>query len=460
MTSTDGDWDTAQPAQFPGDDIQINVAEFSSVSCSSPGNCTAVGSFRNSDGNTEAFTMTSEDGEWDYALPAQFDEGVQSENPDAEFNSVSCPTDGNCTAVGQFENIDGNIEAFTMTSEDGEWDYALPAQFEDDIKADVQDEMRAGTAFIEVSCSSPGNCTAVGGFRNMDDNYEAFTMTSIDGEWGLAQPAQFDEGVQSENPDAEFNSVSCPTDENCTAVGSFTNSDGNTEAFTMTSTGGEWNTAQPAQFSHDFQSDNSNLNEVSCSSPGYCIAVGSFTNSDGNTEAFTMTSIDGEWDTARPAQFEDGIQSDEPYADFTSVSCPTDGNCTAVGSFTNSAGHYEAFTMTSIDGEWGLAQPAQFEEGTQNENPYASFSSVSCASPGNCTAVGSFRNSDGNTEAFTMTSTGGEWDYALPAQFDEGVQSENPDAEFNSVSCPTDGNCTAVGYFRNIDNHNELFTMT
>ena len=89
-----GAWGLAQPAQFP-DVVQPNTSEFSSVSCSSPGNCTAVGFFDYPiDGQEglgrEAFTMTSTDGEWDTARPAQFGEGIQSENPDAQFTSVSC----------------------------------------------------------------------------------------------------------------------------------------------------------------------------------------------------------------------------------------------------------------------------------------------------------------------------------------------------------------------------------
>ena len=101
-----GSWGLAQSAQFP-DVVQPDTSEFSSVSCSSPGNCTAVGFFDYPiDGQEgpgrEAFTMTSTDGEWDTARPAQFGEGTQSEFPYAPFASVSCVTDGNCTAVGTF----------------------------------------------------------------------------------------------------------------------------------------------------------------------------------------------------------------------------------------------------------------------------------------------------------------------------------------------------------------------
>jgi hypothetical protein len=120
-----------------------------------------------------------------------------------------------------------------------------------------------------------------------------------------------------------------------------------------------------------------------------------------------MTMTDGEWETPQPAVFEDDTQDETPDAKFESVSCASPGNCTAVGRFSNISNWYRAFTMTMTNGEWETAQPAVFEDDIQNELTWAWFDSVSCASPGNCTAVGGFeRNIDGTytTEAFTMTT--------------------------------------------------------
>ena len=109
---------------------------------------------------------------------------------------------------------------------------------------------------------------------------------------------------------------------------------------------------------------------------------------------------------------------------------------------------------------WGEATPAAFASGVQNTSPDGFLTSVSCVSVGNCTAVGRFRNAAGDFEAFTMTSTAGVWGQASPAMFAAGVQNTNPFATFNSVSCVSVGNCTAVGRFLNVNNHNEALTMT
>ena len=82
-------------------------------------------------------------------------------------------------------------------------------------------------------------------------------------------------------------------------------------------------------------------------------------------------------------------------------------------------------------GVWGQATPAVFAAGVQNTNPDTSFTSVSCVSAGNCTAVGQFTNVAGGVEAFTMTSTAGTWGQATPAVFASGVQNANSDSGFS-----------------------------
>ena len=100
-----GDWVDAEPAVFPVDMPAPPYVGINSVSCASPGNCTAVGWFGypvefQEDSSSEAFTMSSINGVWERARPAVFADGIQADSPDTEFTSVSCTTAGNCTAAG------------------------------------------------------------------------------------------------------------------------------------------------------------------------------------------------------------------------------------------------------------------------------------------------------------------------------------------------------------------------
>ena len=111
-----------------------------------------------------------------------------------------------------------------------------------------------------------------------------------------------------------------------------------------------------------------------------------------------------EWGQATPVVFANGVQNANRDTYFNSVSCASAGNCVAVGRFKNLAGDYEAFTMSMVAGVWGQATPAVFANGVQNANPFTFFNSVSCASAGNCVAAGNFKNLAGGYEAFTMTA--------------------------------------------------------
>ena len=115
----------------------------------------------------------------------------------------------------------------------------------------------------------------------------------------------------------------------------------------------------------------------------------------------------GEWANAVPATFAAGVQYSAPYSHFNSVSCSSAGNCTAAGEFSDLAGNYEAFTQSETGGVGATAVPATFAAGVQNTTAYSYFNSVSCSSAGNCTAAGEFRDSAGNYEAFTQSSLNG-----------------------------------------------------
>ena len=101
-----------------------------------------------------------------------------------------------------------------------------------------------------------------------------------------------------------------------------------------------------------------------------------------------------------------------------------------------------------------------FASGVQNATPGSALSAVSCGSVGNCVAAGTFKNLAGKDELFTMSMVAGVWGQATPAVFANGVQNANPSTAFNSVSCASAGNCVAVGNFQKVPYGNLAFTMT
>ena len=97
-----------------------------------------------------------------------------------------------------------------------------------------------------------------------------------------------------------------------------------------------------------------------------------------------------------------------------SVSCPSAGNCSAGGSYTkNTPGDpEEAFVVNEVNGTWHKAIEVP---GTAalNRGGNADITSVSCASAGNCSAGGFYRDSSGHNQAFVVSQTGGTWHTAI-----------------------------------------------
>ena len=83
------------------------------------------------------------------------------------------------------------------------------------------------------------------------------------------------------------------------------------------------------------------------------------------------------------------------------MSCASAGNCTAGGHALDSSGHYQAFVVSQVGGKWGKAKEIP---GIASILQSAIFS-VSCASAGNCTAVGFYEDSSRTTQGLLLTQT-------------------------------------------------------
>src|SRR6266705_1580386 len=97
---------------------------------------------------------------------------------------------------------------------------------------------------------------------------------------------------------------------------------------------------------------NARVNSVSCGSPGNCAAVGAYTDASGNLLPFVADEKNGTWGSAQTLDF--ATITTKPKAEALSVSCASTGNCSAVG-YINPAGVVAAFTADEKGGTWGRA---------------------------------------------------------------------------------------------------------
>jgi hypothetical protein len=408
-TSSDGaaTWAIAQPATIPDGLLSSTNPNsyFSSVSCSGS-TCVAAGYFYDTTNVYVSMTDTSSDGgaTWSVVQPTVYPPG--SEDPSTPYSylaSVSCVA-LRCTVAGYFRTVAHTWQAMTDTSSNGgvTWAVAQPTNF----AAGVSNPSTPNSFLTALSCSGT-TCVAAGYFLNAVGSYQAMTVNSSDVgvTWAAAQPTNF-VGQPSGPPFSQFLSVSC-SGLTCVAAGQFQEVGSDQQAMTATSSDGgvAWSSAQPANFASGVQSGSpdANFQSVSCSGLT-CVAAGQFEDANGDAPAMTETSGDGgvTWADAQPAVFASGVQGVSHDASFDAVSC-AGSTCVAAGSFTDAQVNSQAMTVASSDGgvTWTKAQPAAFAGGVQNVAPEDEFSSVSCE-PATCVAAGQFFNANGNLQAMTQ----------------------------------------------------------
>ena len=289
----------------------------------------------------------------------------------------------------------------------------------------------------DVSCSSSGECSAVGTYTN--GGTQGFVVDRVGGVW---QSAVAIPGLAALNAggSAQLRGVSCPSDGNCSAVGSYVDGSG-FQGFVVDRVGGVWQSAVtiPGLAALNVSNEAMAMN-VSCSSVGNCSATGYYADSLYKYQLFVFDRVGGVWQDASPLPgFIALNQGGE--SGLGGLSCPSDGNCSAGGSYGSSPGQSQGFVVDRVGGVWQTAAPINGLQAL-NVGSNASVRDLSCSSAGNCSAVGYFNDGVGS-QGFVVDQIGGVWQSAAAMS---GLSAMGTTSDGYAVSCAIDGNCSAVGY--------------
>jgi hypothetical protein len=327
-TEEAGRWKTGIDPVLPADAAPEKIVQLDSVSCASTGNCTAVGEYQANSGWSEGLMLTETAGRWAAGVEAPLPSNAKADG-NAYVNSVSCASAANCSAVGYYSGDVYGGEGLLLTEKDGKWLTGVEATLPTNAVAGKR------VSLTSVSCSSDGNCSAIGTHNNGESSNGSTTplgvlLTEKAGTWGA--------GVQALPP---------------------------TDA------------ARPAEV---------DMSAISCTSAGNCVAVGDYVSST-LIESMLLVETAGRrqrgLEAAQPRDPAGG-----PNIRLSSVSCASQGNCTAVDSV-------RGLLYTETAGTWsGGVEPAL---PTNAEFEFSgALDSVSCVSPGNsCSAVGSYKRPSG-----------------------------------------------------------------
>lgn len=318
--------------------------------------------------------------------------------PTGSLFDVVCPTASSCFAVGGYTTGSGArplAEHWNGTR----WS-AMP--------------FPTGSGFLRsIACASTTSCLALGpGTKTA--RWDGTTWTSV----AIADP-----GVP-----VVLVSVACPTETSCFLVGSKLGARGAQATLIERWDGAKWSIVP----SPNSGGTTDVLQDVSCSSPTSCVAVGYISGEPAET---LIVQWDGDaWsivETPGPSDLPDGGSE----MVLTSVSCPDETTCIAAGWYFSSGGTqrtlFEAWDSTS----WSVVDSPNVS------GAFANYSlGVTCASATSCFAVGAIQSTpSGVWQTLIERWDGTSWSIS---------PSPNPDPTFNqlrSVACPASSHCFAVG---------------
>ena len=184
----------------------------SAVNCTGAGNCDAVGNYATAAGNLSAgllIATQSGGGSWTsnqltYPTGSISDPANSANTPLA----VSCSSVGNCVAVGEYQTSSTVVQAMVIDEVGGTWSRGT------ELTTPTSASLRA------ISCTGVGACLAVGYLSDNANHDQAAYAEESGGAWGSIVPLSSPANVNT-NPAAMFVSTSCASDAGCTAVGAY-----------------------------------------------------------------------------------------------------------------------------------------------------------------------------------------------------------------------------------------------
>jgi len=408
----------------------------SGVSCVSAGSCTAAGTYFDAHHAEQGFAVSEQNGRWGKAIEIPGLGKLNAQGGEALVGPVACGSAGNCTVGGAYA-YDGTgfrFSSFIATEHDGKWSKAVSLERDGDV--------------YSISCPSGGNCVAAGGATSAIGEYyligDAFVKEQSAGSWG---PIKFIPGLLTleGNGDPEISgswttSVDCLSPGNCTAGGAYLDKNGAEHGFVAAETKGVWGSAieVPGLAALNTAGD-AEVNSVSCDHSGTCVAGGYYSSS--GSHGFVAVETNGVWGQATEVPGLATLNTGGS-AEVTSVSCSS-ADCAALGTYQDSKQHRQVFVATEKNGAWGKAIEVPGLAALNTGS--ATVGALSCGSSG-CAAGGSFVDRSHHDQGFVVLERNGTWGKATLLH-ELAVLNQGGHAAVASVSCPSQGSCTAGGSY-------------
>lgn len=246
-------------------------------------------------------------------------------------------------------------------------------------------------------------------------------------------------GTARTDPAVSVRQLTCADAEDCVGVGSFAKQTVGRGGLIEQLSGGTWTATQAPLPVGAPASAQVVLSSVACPTTAWCGVAGYF---DTPTARHPLGLVlnGGRWLVrAVPA-----VTGEEPGSTtLSSISCASAGQCIAVGHYKDDSGHYQGLIARLSGGLWRTSRAPL--PGDAGPDPVGGLEWVSCVSPGQCTAVGAYVDKNGARALTLEVLSGGTWRAArgpLPSD-----AASDPLAYLGYLTCLDARDCTAVGNY-------------
>jgi hypothetical protein len=276
----------------------------------------------------------------------------------------------------------------------------------------------------DLSCTDSTHCTVVGSYRNSGGTELALALKRNESNWSV-HTVPVPEGAKS----SRLEGVSCASSSFCVAAGSYVDSEGVRKPMLDSWNGSKWSAVTIAA---PEGAKSSELHDVTCPSSALCAAVGQYTNSEGESPALIEVWNGTTWSQSESVLY--GVET--TVEDLQSVACYSTKSCVAVGSYEDAEGKSQGLSVTgSPEGAVWTESEVPIEAEAETE-----LRAVSCATL-TCFSAGTVRK--GGT-SYPIVSAWLIWEWTGPGAMTPehaGVA----DYEFSGIGCASSSYCEAVG---------------
>lgn len=200
------------------------------------------------------------------------------------------------------------------------------------------------------------------------------------------------------------------------------------------------------------------INAISCASAGNCSAIGTYGDTANGTQAFVVDETDGTWGSAQEIPGYGALNAGDNAGEVLAISCSSPGNCGAGGSYADSSTYSEAFVVNETKGTWGSAAQIPGFVTTGIVGVISAVVAVSCSANGDCSAGGTYADSSGNVQAFVVDESNGTWGNAQEVPGSGALNAGNL-AVVGAIDCSSPGNCGAGGIYTDASKDTQSFVV-